>query len=227
MCGITGFVLNKEVNKDIIKKMVARLYHRGPDEEGYYEDGKFVGGQRRLSINDLKHGTQPLYNKDKSVVLLYNGEIYNYYELKASLEEKGYIFQTHSDGEVICHMYDEYGENLFNMLDGMFAISLWDSKLQKLFLVRDYVGEKPLYYSILSSNEIVYASELKALKDFTPLKLELNKQAIWDYLSFLWIPEPNTIYKNVYSLDPGNMIIIDNNKIEIKKYKKLEDVRRI
>lgn len=226
MCGITGFILNKKIDTNIIKKMVTRLYHRGPDEDGYYKDGRFVGGQRRLSINDLKHGTQPLYNKDKSVILLYNGEIYNYYELKASLEEKGYVFQTHSDGEVICHMYDEYGENLFNMLDGMFAISLWDSKLQKLFLVRDYVGEKPLYYSILSSNEIVYSSELKALKDFTPLKLELNKQAIWDYLSFLWIPEPDTIYKNVYALNPGNMIIISNDNIEIKKYINFQEYKK-
>ena len=218
MCGITGFVLNNKLDNTILRKMVSRVYHRGPDEEGYYKDGRFNGGQRRLSINDLKNGTQPLYNKDKSIVLLYNGEIYNYHELKKDLEKKGYIFRTHSDGEVICHLYDEYGEQLFNLLDGMFAISLWDVKLKKLYLVRDYIGEKPLYYSKLSSNEIVYSSELKALKDFPPLKLELNKQAIWDYISFLWIPEPNTIYKDVYALSPGCMMIVSENNIETKKY---------
>ncbi len=226
MCGIAGFVLNNALNKDTLKNMVSRLYHRGPDEEGYYEDGRFNGGQRRLSINDLKNGTQPLYNKDKSVVLLYNGEIYNYFELKKDLEKKGYIFRTHSDGEVICHLYDEYGEKLFNLLDGMFAISLWDVKLKKLYLVRDYIGEKPLYYSILSSNEIVYSSELKSLKDFSPLKLELNKQAIWDYLSFLWTPEPNTIYKDVYAIKPGYMMVVSEDNIETKKYIDFKDYQK-
>jgi len=218
MCGITGFVLNNKLDNTILRKMVSRLYHRGPDEESYYEDGRFNGGQRRLSINDLKNGTQPLFNKDKSIVLLYNGEIYNYRELRKDLENKGYKFRTHSDGEVICHLYDECGEQLFNFLDGMFAISLWDKKLKKLYLVRDYTGEKPLYYSKLSSNEIVYSSELKALKDFLPLKLDINKQAIWDYVSFLWIPEPNTIYKDVYALSPGCMLIVSESNIKIKKY---------
>ena len=226
MCGIAGFVLNNKLDSSILRKMVSRLYHRGPDDEGYYTDGRFNGAQRRLSINDIENGTQPLYNTDKSVALLYNGEIYNYHELKKDLESKGYIFRTHSDGEVICHLYDEYGEQLFNLLDGMFAISLWDANLHKLYLVRDCIGEKPLYYSMLSSNEIVYCSELKALKDFLPLRLKLNKQAIWDYLSFLWIPEPNTIYEDVFALEPGFMMIVSESNIELKKYIAFEEYQR-
>jgi asparagine synthase (glutamine-hydrolysing) len=220
MCGIVGYVLNSLVADDTVCKMAREIYHRGPDEEGYIRSGRYVGGMRRLSINDLASGGQPLYNHDKTVAVLYNGEIYNYLELKVFLEERGFVFNTRSDGEVICHLFDLYGEGAFDMLEGMFAISLWDEKNHKLYLVRDYIGEKPLYYSILSSNEIVYSSEVKSFKHFSPLKLELNKQAIWDFLSFLWIPEPETIYENVYALMPGCLIVVDVSKIEIKKYTK-------
>jgi asparagine synthase (glutamine-hydrolysing) len=218
MCGIAGFVCNNILQKDTLNNMLCMLHHRGPDGQGSYVDGKFNGGHTRLSINDLEHGAQPLYNENGSVVVMYNGEIYNYSSLKTELELKGYKFRTHSDGEVICHLYDEYGVELFNMLDGMFAISLWDKNKKTLYLARDYIGEKPLYYSKLSNNELIYASELKALKKHPSIKLKLNKQAIWDYLSFLWVPEPQTVYEDIFALPPGHIISINNEEISIKKY---------
>lgn len=220
MCGISGFICNDPVQKYTLVNMLKVLHHRGPDHQGSYSDGRFIGGHTRLSINDVEHGNQPLYNESGSVVVMYNGEIYNYNSLKKELKLKGYKFRTHSDGEVVCHLYDEYGLELFDMLDGMFAISLWDKDKKTLYLARDYIGEKPLYYTKLSKNELIYASELKALKMHPSVKLKLNKQAIWDYLSFLWIPEPETIYKDVFALPPGCVISVDNKKIKIKKYVK-------
>lgn len=217
MCGISGFVTNEVIGSNVLKKMTRCLSHRGPDDERYYQDNRYSGGHRRLSINGLDSGSQPLYNENRSVSLFYNGEIYNYPQLKKKLKNK-YVFKTDSDGEVICHLYDEFGENAFKYLEGMFSISLWDKQKQKLYLVRDYMGEKPLYYSKISENEIVYSSELKSFKNFPSLNLNLNKQAIWDYLSFLWIPEPETIYENVYALEPGFWMSIDKSGIRKKKY---------
>ncbi len=221
MCGISGFVTNKSIGSDVLNRMVNSLSHRGPDEEKYYKNDRFNGGHRRLSINYLTGGSQPLHNESHNVILFYNGEIYNYSKLKKKLESK-YIFKTGSDGEVICHLYDKFGEDAFNQLEGAFAISLWDKKNKRLYLVRDYMGEKPLYYSKISENEIVYSSELKSFKEFPLLKLELNKQAVWDYLSFLWVPEPETIYNKVYALEPGYLLSIDDNGIKKKKYIKLK-----
>jgi len=198
--------------------MLAAIRHRGPDAEGRYGKGKYTAGQRRLSIVDLNTGDQPLFNGGKSVVLFYNGEIYNYSELRKGLEAKGYQFRTHSDGEVICHLYDEVGEELFSKLDGMFAIALWDEEQERLILARDLPGEKPLYYSLLSDHELVFASEIKSLRYFPGIDLSLNHQSIWDYPSFLWIPQPATIYASVSSLMPGRMLIADASGIRIKPY---------
>ncbi len=221
MCGIAGYKTNKPVDDSILKVMVRELYHRGPDAEGFYSSGDYHGGMRRLRINDLKTGDQPLFNEDKSVALLYNGEIYNCSELRQGLESKGYKFRTHSDGEVICHLYDEYGEKLFEKLDGMFAVALWIEKEHKLILARDIPGEKPLYFSRLSNNEIVFASEIKSLKLFSGLDLKLNYQAIWDFPTFLWIPEPQTIYNSVQALLPGHILIADDSGINIKPYENI------
>ena len=214
MCGIAGYKTSKAVDDSVLKKMVGMLYHRGPDDDGFYSSRNYHAGMRRLMINDLKTGKQPLFNRDKSVVLLYNGEIYNSPQLRKELEHKGYRFRTHSDGEVICHLYDEYGEALFERLDGMFAVALWVERERKLILARDIPGEKPLYFARLSETDIVFASEIKSIKLFPNLELMLNYQAIWDFPTFLWIPEPMTIYKSLQALLPGHMLVADKTGIK-------------
>lgn len=218
MCGIAGYISKHQYDKSIINKMTNSLYHRGPDEESFYHSIGYHIGFRRLSINDVDGGSQPLFNKDKSVVLFYNGEIYNSPQLRLDLQKKGYQFKTRSDGEVICYLYEEYGDHLFSKLDGMFAIALWNEKKRELMLARDFPGEKPLYYSCLSETEIVFASELKSIVHFPKLDLTFNYQGIWDLPTFLWIPEPDTIYKNIRALMPGHILKINENKTVIKSF---------
>jgi len=218
MCGIAGYKVSKPVDTSALRKMVKALYHRGPDAEGFYSSRDYNAGMRRLMINDLKTGNQPLFNHDRSVVLLYNGEIYNSPALRKALELKGYRFQTHSDGEVICHLYDEYGDDLFEKLDGMFAAALWIEKERKLILARDIPGEKPLYYTRLSDTELVFASELKSLVLFPGIDLDLNYQGLWDFPTFGWIPEPDTVYKKIQSLPRGHLLICDNKGIQLRPY---------
>ena len=213
MCGIAGYKTNYNIEPTVLDNMVSALIHRGPDSSGYYKDEYYNAGMRRLSINGIESGNQPLFNQNKNVVLLYNGEIYNSLELRKDLQKKGYKFKTNSDGEVICHLFDEYQEECFDKLDGMFAIAMWIVDQRKLFLARDLAGEKPLYYSCLSHNEIVFSSELKSLKLFPKISKELNYQAIWDFPTFLWIPEPDTIYKNIHAVMPGELLIIDEKEI--------------
>ena len=221
MCGIAGYITDKRLDEGVLKNMVDALYHRGPDSAGYYSNGLYCGGMRRLSINDLEHGDQPLYNEDKSVVLLYNGEIYNSPELRKQLEAKGHRFKTQSDGEVICHLYEEYGEKAFEKLDAMFAIALWDVKKEKLLLARDIPGEKPLYYTELKGGGIAFASEIKSMVKFPDLDLSLNKQALWDFPTFLWVPEPETVYSSIKALPKSHYLIFEKNKIKLKKYENI------
>jgi asparagine synthase (glutamine-hydrolysing) len=218
MCGIAGYITRKQVDESVLEQMLEALYHRGPDSKGTYRSGHYHVGMRRLSINDLKTGDQPLYNQDKSVVLLYNGEIYNSPQLRKELESKGYKFRTHSDGEVICHMYDEYGEELFERLDGMFAVALWIERQKKLILARDIPGEKPLYYTCVSDKELVFASELKSLVLFPGLDLTLNYQGLWDFPTFLWIPEPDTVYEKIKCLPKTHILICDDKGIRLRPY---------
>ena len=217
MCGIAGYKVNRPIDDSVLKRMVDSLYHRGPDSEGYYHTVDYHAGMRRLSINDLQTGDQPLYNENMNIVLLYNGEIYNYPELRNELEKKGHKFRTHSDGEVVCHLYEDYGDELFEKLDGMYAISLWVEDEKKLILGRDIPGEKPLYYSCISDTEIVFASEIKSLQKFPGLSNKLDFQAIWDFPTFLWIPEPSTIFQNIKALMPGNILVVNDSGFRISR----------
>ncbi|MBS0289678.1 MAG: asparagine synthase (glutamine-hydrolyzing) [Proteobacteria bacterium] len=215
MCGIAGFY-SQTLSIDLLS-MLKSLSHRGPDDVALYVDSPYSAGMTRLAINGLMDGNQPLYNENKNIVLLYNGEIYNSASLKRSLIQKGHIFSTSSDGEVICHLYEEKGLGLFAELDGMFAIALWDKQQRKLILARDHIGEKPLYYAKPYAKELIFASEIKAFQA-SSLSLTLNEQVIWDFPSFLWVPEPNTIYKEIQALEPGHFLICDDAGIYIQSY---------
>ena len=198
--------------------MIRALRHRGPDSVGYYDGGDYHAGMCRLSINDIAGGDQPLYNADRTVALLYNGEIYNYWDLRRELEAKGHNFRTRSDGEVICHLYRHYGEDLFEHLDGMFAAALWIVPERKLLLARDLPGEKPLFYVELGSGEVAFASEIIGLKEFPGVDWRLNRQALWDFPTFLWVPEPETIYSAVKALPPGHVLAVEDGATRLKRY---------
>ncbi len=215
MCGIAGYLTSEPVDPRVLETMVAALFHRGPDSAGFYEDGPFRAGMRRLSINDLSTGDQPLYNEARTVVLLYNGEIYNSPRLRRDLESRGHVFSTTSDGEVICHLYEEQGEDLFQLLDGMYAAALWIVPERRLILARDIPGEKPLYYTEPRPGQVVFASELKSLVRFPGLDLGYDFQALWDMPTFLWIPEPATPYKKVKALPRGHLLVVQDGKSEL------------
>ena len=218
MCGICGIKTHSLPPQHVLEHMLEALYHRGPDASGRYFSNEYMAGQRRLAINDLKTGDQPLYNTRKDVLLFYNGEIYNSPELRQSLQKQGITFRTHSDGEVICHLYDLYGENLFSHLDGMFACALWIEKEKKLILARDSAGEKPLYYSMLPQNGLTFASEVKSLLRIPYIDRSLDYQALWDFPTFLWIPEPATAFSAIKSLPRGHILICDQNTTRIRPF---------
>lgn len=219
MCGIAGLLGEFADRGTVLKRMLDSMVHRGPDEQGTYLDEHFAGGMRRLSINDLHGGSQPLYNHDKSVLLFYNGEIYNSGKLRRELEAKGIRFRTHSDGEVIAHLYDELGEAAFERLDGMFAAAIWDSRRRVLVLGRDLPGEKPLYFVRLSRGRVAFASEVKVLETVSDISLTLDKQAIWDFPTFLWIPEPRTAYIEVEALPRGHVLVAADQRTFVRPFR--------
>lgn len=217
MCGFTGYI-NKEKNKDkIIKDMNATIIHRGPDMEGYHIDDSIALGFRRLSFQDVKNGIQPMYNSDKSLVIVYNGEVYNFKELRKELEQKGYKFSNNSDTEVILHGYEEYKENVVNKLRGMFAFVIWDIKNQELFAARDMFGIKPFYYT-LQDDTFMFSSEIKSFLKNPKFKKEINKEALKPYLTFQYSPLEETFFKEVYKLKPGYTLKYKNGKIKTTKY---------
>lgn len=217
MCGITGFI-NKEKNKKgIIEKMSKRISHRGPDSEGFYIDDEIALAHRRLSIIDLEGGIQPLYNEDKSKVIIFNGEIYNYIELTKQLKDDGHKFKTSSDTEVLIHGYEKWGKDLPKHLRGMFAFAIYDIKKKELFLARDNFGIKPLYYAYMN-NTFMFASEIKSFLDHPCFTKELNERLIAPYLSFSFTPTNETFFKGVFRLEPGCTLTYKDNKITIDKY---------
>ncbi len=220
MCGICG-IIRKGDNKDIIKKMNDRIMHRGPDGEGYYIDGDVAFGHRRLSIIDLSTGDQPIYNEDNSVVTVYNGEIYNYLELRSELESLGHEFKTKSDTEVLVHGYEEWHTDLPKHLRGMFAFAIHDKKRNEIFLARDNFGIKPLYYAKMNDS-FMFASEIKSFLDDPDFKKEFNEEILETYLEFSFVPTNETFFKGVYRLDAGCSLLYKNKEIKINKYFKLD-----
>ena len=219
MCGFIGYINKNKTkkNKDIIKEMSKTIEHRGPDDEGYFEDQNVSLGFRRLSIIDLKHGIQPMTNEDKSLIITFNGEIYNFKELKAELEKKGHIFKTNSDTETIIHGYEEYGENVVKKLRGMFSFVIWNKKTKELFGARDYFGIKPFYY--YNSDEIfIFGSEIKSFLPNPNFKKELNTEALKTYLTFQYSALDETFFKNVYRLKPGHYFKYKNGQIAINSF---------
>ncbi|MBQ9772431.1 MAG: asparagine synthase (glutamine-hydrolyzing) [Lentisphaeria bacterium] len=204
MCGIAGLFNKHDIpaDRELLEKMSSRLNRRGPDGEGYYTEGIFGLVHKRLSIIDLQGGVQPMFNEDRSIIFVHNGEIYNHHELRRELEAKGHKFQTHSDSECIGHLYEEYGMEFPAKLEGMFAIALVDQKRRKLVLVTDRAGKKPIfYYSGLSGFR--FASTLSALAMDPEMPRDLDLQAVWDYMSFLSIPAPDTMYLGVSKMLPA------------------------
>ncbi len=206
MCGIVGiFDLKekREINKALLTRMNESQHHRGPDEGNLHIEAGLGFGHRRLSIIDLSSGQQPMISADNNVVLTYNGEVYNFLDLKKELEALGYHFKTHCDTEVILYAWQAWGEAFVERFRGMFAFAIWDREQQTIFLARDRLGVKPLYYAELSSGHFIFSSELKALKQHPDLPKTFDATAIEDYFGFGYIPDPKTIYKNVYKLEPG------------------------
>jgi len=223
MCGIAGFYnfsggTNKRIY--ILKKMLTRIKHRGPDECGIFLAPQIGLGSVRLSIIDLKTGTMPLSNIDETLWIVFNGEIFNYLELKKELLKKHHTFKTSSDTEVVIHLYEEYGPDFVNKLNGQFAIAIWDKKKQELFLARDRVGIRPLFYTEVQ-NSFVFASEIKGLIDFPNLKFSISPKALYEYFTFWTTLSPNTVFENIYEVPPGCYMLLNKNHKETTTYWKL------
>ncbi|MDD5034952.1 MAG: amidotransferase 1, exosortase A system-associated [Methylococcaceae bacterium] len=206
MCGIAGIVdlkERREIDRELLSRMNESQHHRGPDEGGLHTEPGLGFGHRRLSIIDLSSGQQPLFNRDRTVVVTYNGEIYNFMEVRAELETLGCQFHTHCDTEVIVYAWEVWGEACVDRFRGMFAFALWDSPREILFLARDRLGVKPLFYAMLADGWFLFGSELKALQQHPGLPRTIDPTAVEDYFAYGYIPDPKTIYRNVFKLPPG------------------------
>lgn len=223
MCGITGFVRRDgaPVDRELLARMNDAIRHRGPDEDGFYfADG--VGlAMRRLAIIDLKSGQQPIANADRTAWIVFNGEIYNYRDLRAQLEKLGHRFHTNSDTEAIVHAYDQYGTDCPKYLRGMFALAIWDERDKSLFLARDRVGKKPLLYAEVNG-QLVFGSEFTAVLTHPDVSREVDYEALHHYLSFICVPAPLTAYQAIRKLEPGHWLLWKNGEIKIERYWQLD-----
>lgn len=219
MCGIVGqYNFNgTPVDEHLIRQMNAQLVHRGPDDDGYYMDTVVGFGSRRLSIIDLNTGHMPIGNEDDSVWITFNGEIYNFLELRQDLLLRGHKFKTRTDTEVIVHLYEEYGVDCLQHLNGMFALAIWDSSRQRLLLARDRLGKKPLVYSVLPDG-VVFASEIEALRKHPGISTELDYEALDLYMTMMYIPSPFTIYKAIRKLRPAHYLLAEKGQVKIERY---------
>jgi asparagine synthase (glutamine-hydrolysing) len=222
MCGIAGWInlenkTSQNTSEAVLHSMCERMKHRGPDSEGLWFDDAVALGMRRLSVIDLHTGEQPVYSEDKSVVVMMNGELYNFREVRADLEKRGHKFVTSSDTEILPHLYEEYGEQMLEHINGMFAFALWDKRKQKLLIARDRFGEKPLYYGVFDG-KLIFASEPKVLLQHPSVKAEINLDALRQYLSFDYVPAPASIYKNIYKLPSAHLLTVERGEIKTRRY---------
>lgn len=219
MCGIVGqYNFNgAPVDERLIRQMNEQIIHRGPDEDGFYFNGKVGLGSRRLSIIDLSDGRMPLSNEDGTIWITYNGEVYNFLELRGELLRQGHVFKTRTDTEVIVHLYEQYGTECLKHLNGMFAFSIWDENRQRLFLARDRLGKKPLVYALMPWG-LAFASEISALMQNPEIPRELDYEALDLYLTMMYVPSPLTIYRAVRKLRPAHYLIAEKGQATIERY---------
>ena len=218
MCGIVGFVGARENAQTILQAMMDRIAHRGPDGQGQFLEGPVALGQRRLSIIDLDGGKQPMYNEDSSLVVVFNGEIYNFQALTAELQAAGHTFATRSDTEVLLHGYEEWGKGMLDRLRGMFTFALWDRKAETLFLARDHFGIKPLYYYQNEEGELLFGSEIKSFLDHPGFHKALNEDQLSLYLSYQYSPGEDTFFRGVKKLLPAHCLTWQGGEIKIERY---------
>src|SRR5580692_3201986 len=241
MCGITGVGWTSDADApplDVVWRMTDVIAHRGPDDSAVYHSAagrRFTRhepppnglaetgrpgaalGFRRLSIIDLVTGQQPLANEDDTVWIAFNGEIYNYCELRPDLEKRGHRFRTHSDTETIVHLYEEYGPKCVERLRGMFALAIWDERRQRLFLARDRLGKKPLFYR-LERDRLLFGSELKALLQFPGAPREVDPAALDAYLTYQYVPHPECILRGYHKLPPAHTAVFENGRLQVERY---------
>ena len=217
MCGIAGFMGQVENRADVIRNMTEVITHRGPDSDGFFTDDNISMGFRRLSIIDLGAGHQPIYNEDKSLVLTFNGEIYNYKDLRKELIAKGHKFYTDTDSEVLVHSFEEWKEDMLPKLRGMFGFAIYNTKDNSLFIARDFFGIKPMHYTQIG-NDFVYASEIKSILEYPKFEKKFNRKALDSYLSFQYAVPPETFFEGVYCLMPGHYLWYKDGEVETTRY---------
>src|SRR5947208_1671523 len=226
MCGITGWAnLDARTRppdgaEELLRSMCDRMIHRGPDSEGYFLDDGIALGMRRLAIIDLLTGEQPAFNEDESIAVILNGEIYNYRELRADLEARGHRFRSASNTEIRPHLYEEYGREMVQHLNGMFAFALWDDRRRRLFIARDRFGEKPLYWGVFDGT-LLFASEPKVLLAHPSVRPNLNLNALRQYLSYDYVPAPLSIYEGISKLPAAHTLTLENGQIKVERYWRL------
>lgn len=217
ICGVVSFQPEIPIERSLLKRMNDSIRHRGPDDEGYYQDDQASLAMRRLSIIDLNTGQQPISNEGGDVWVIYNGEIYNFKDIRAELEKRGHVFKTRTDTEIIVHAYEEYGDDCIGHFNGMFAIALWDARERRLLLARDRIGIKPLYYWAGHSG-LVFASELKALILHPDVPRRINLAALDLFLTLEYVPAPHTIYEGIFKLLPGHTLTVENGEVKTRQY---------
>jgi asparagine synthase (glutamine-hydrolysing) len=221
ICGIVNFDRSEIVDPDLVERMTTVLVHRGPDDDGYFVEGHAGFGHRRLSIIDLGGGKQPIFNEDESVLIVFNGEIYNYADLTAELTALGHQFKSRSDTEAIVHAYEQYGDACVEHLRGMFAFAIWDRRRNRLLIARDRLGIKPLYF-YKCDRFLAFASEIKSLLQIPAVSRVVDPDALKSYLTLRYVPGPETMFKGISKLQPGHLLIMDAHGVRTRKYWDLE-----